>query len=302
MAGLLDVDWRLILFICAGIGATVLIAHQFEKTWPAEPNQSRSEVIADFKLVFVASVMGWITRPVVAMSSVALVNAAGGGLFVLRADTVWDFAVSLAVFLVATDLYSYWSHRLSHAVPALWAMHSLHHSAEALTFITGARHLWLETAIMSAFFPVIAVLFKTPPVIVMTVLFLGFLPNGCAHLNVRLHLGRFSTWINGPQWHRIHHSIQREHLNRNYAAIFPIWDILFGTAWIPAENEFPPSGLVPSERPGIVDGIIWPVRTWRWVDWSRRMIAPARSGSGATPQRERGSMGNAALAPPTAGR
>jgi sterol desaturase/sphingolipid hydroxylase (fatty acid hydroxylase superfamily) len=280
MENLFDIDLRLLLFMCGVIGATVLITRQFEKAWPAEPNQSRSEVIADFKLVFVANLMDWITRPVVAMSSVALVNAAGGGLFVLHADTVWDFAFSLALFLVVTDLYSYWSHRLSHAVPALWEMHSFHHSAEAMTFITGARHLWLETAIMSAFFPAIAVLFKTPSVIVMTALFIGFLPNGCAHLNVRLHLGRFSTWINGPQWHRIHHSIQPEHLNRNFAAIFPIWDVLFRTAWIPTENEFPPAGLVPSERPSVVEGIIWPIRKWRWVGRARQVIASMGSRGG----------------------
>lgn len=271
MADFLGFDWRSALFTYAALGAIVMIARQFEKKWPAEQNQSGSEVAMDFKLVIANSIMSWLVKPVAALSSVALVNAAGGGLISLRTDTGFHFALSLAIFIVASDLYAYWSHRLSHVIPALWAMHSFHHSAEALTLITGARHLWLETAITTAFFPVTAILFKTPPEIVMATLAVGFLPNGCAHLNVRLHLGRFSTWINGPQWHRIHHSVQPEHLNKNFAAIFPIWDLIFGTAWIPAEKEFPKAGLVPSERPGVLEGIVWPLRKWPIAGKARRL-------------------------------
>ncbi len=260
MEHLLGFDWRSTLFILGSLGAMVMIARQFEKRWPAEVNQPSSEVLTDFKLVTANAFITWLVKPAVAISATALVNAAGGGLFTLRADTTLHFALSLAAFLLISDLYGYWSHRLSHMVPALWAMHSLHHSAEALTLVTGARHLWLETAINGAFFPVVAILLKTPPEIVTTALFLGFLPNGCAHLNVRLHLGRFSTWINGPQWHRIHHSIQPEHFDKNFAAVFPIWDVIFGTAWIPGKDEFPIAGLVPGERPGVIAGIIWPFR------------------------------------------
>jgi sterol desaturase/sphingolipid hydroxylase (fatty acid hydroxylase superfamily) len=260
MESLLRFDWRETLFIYASLGAMVMIARQFEKKWPAELNQSGAEVLMDFKVVIVNSIMSWLVKPVVAISAVSLINAAGGGLITLHADTGFHFAVSLVVFLVVSDLYSYWVHRLSHTVPALWAMHSLHHSAEALTLITGARHLWLEGAVTTAFFPLIAVLFRTTPEVVTAALAFGFLPNGCAHLNVRLHLGRFSTWINGPQWHRIHHSIQPEHFDKNFAAIFPIWDVIFRTAWVPGEDEFPKAGLVPSERPGVIAGIIWPFR------------------------------------------
>lgn len=162
MEHLLDFDWRSTLFVLGSLGAMVMIARQLEKRWPAEVNQPSSEVLTDFKLVIANAIMTWLVKPAVAISAVALVNAAGGGLFTLRADTPLHFALSLAIFLLVSDLYSYWSHRISHMVPALWAMHSLHHSAEALTFITGARHLWLETAIVGAFFPSVAMLFKTP--------------------------------------------------------------------------------------------------------------------------------------------
>ncbi len=214
----------------------------------------------DYQLVAVTSVINWLVKPMAATSAVILINALGGGLITLRSDGWWRFGSSLFIVVVVNDLYTYWSHRLSHRVPALWAMHSFHHSAEALTLVTGARHHWLEGFVTIAFFPLMAVLFKMPPDIASTAVAIGFLPNGCAHLNVRLHLGRFSTWINGPQWHRIHHSTQPEHFNKNFAAILPLWDLVFGTAWIPARDEFPDTGLTPRERPNLVEGVIWPFR------------------------------------------
>jgi sterol desaturase/sphingolipid hydroxylase (fatty acid hydroxylase superfamily) len=289
MENFLRFDWRQALFIYAAIGAIVMIARQVEKKWPAELNQSRADVLMDFKLAIANNIMTWLLTPIAAISSIALVNAAGGGLITLHADTGFHFALSLVVFMLASDLYSYWTHRLSHTVPILWAMHSLHHSAEALTFITGARHLWLETAVTIAFFPLVAVLLRTPSEVVTTALFLGFLPNGCAHLNVRLHLGRFSTWINSPQWHRIHHSIQPEHFDKNFAAVFPIWDVIFGTAWVPGKDKFPKAGLVPSERPGVIAGMIWPFRNSPIAAKAGRLLDPIFRRSDLDPPRTAGS-------------
>jgi sterol desaturase/sphingolipid hydroxylase (fatty acid hydroxylase superfamily) len=46
-----------------------------------------------------------------------------------------------------------------------------------------------------------------------------------------------------PQVHRIHHSIDPVHHNRNFADALPIFDIVFGTYHRPAKEEFPPTGL-----------------------------------------------------------
>ncbi|WP_456669859.1 sterol desaturase family protein [Bradyrhizobium sp. USDA 3240] len=46
------------------------------------------------------------------------------------------------------------------------------------------------------------------------------------------------TWINNPQWHRIHHSVEMEHQDKNFAAFFPFWDILFGMACVPKQDEY----------------------------------------------------------------
>jgi sterol desaturase/sphingolipid hydroxylase (fatty acid hydroxylase superfamily) len=237
----------------------VLIARQFEKRWPIDPDLPRSEVLSDWIVTGINVTLGWVATPLTAICSTAIVNAAGGGFIHLRSDGWW-YGVSLLGFILIADLYRYTIHRLYHAVPFLWALHSFHHSAEAMTFVTGARHHWIDRVMEGACFPVMAILFKVPPEILTASAFIIFLPDGCAHLNVRLPLGRAITWLNSPQWHRIHHSTQPEHFNKNFASALPIWDFVFGTAWIPREDEYPATGLVPGEKCDVLTSIIWPFR------------------------------------------
>lgn len=90
---------------------------------------------------------------------------------------------------------------------------------------------------------------------------LYLLPDGLAHTNVRVQLGRFGFWLNNPQYHRIHHSIEPQHRNKNFCKALPLFDVIFGTAYKPGKDEFPATGLVPSDKPvGIIDGIIWSIR------------------------------------------
>ena len=55
-------------------------------------------------------------------------------------------------------------------------------------------------------------------------------------------MGMWTSVICGPQLHRIHHSIHPEHNNKNYAQVFPIIDIVFGTFYMPQNDEFPETG------------------------------------------------------------
>ena len=205
--------------------------------------------------------LGWLVQPLTAVSSAAIVKHLGGGLFHLRVDGWWYY-FSLGFLVILVDLYKYWYHRLAHRVPFLWAMHSFHHSAEAVTLATGARHYWLHGAILAACFPVLAVLFSVPPQL-LGVLPIFFIPEVVVHTNWRIPMGRAVTWVNNPQWHTIHHSSDPVHRDKNFAALLPLWDILFGTAWIPAPGEYPATGLQPGEHADVLDGIIWPLRHLR---------------------------------------
>jgi sterol desaturase/sphingolipid hydroxylase (fatty acid hydroxylase superfamily) len=62
-------------------------------------------------------------------------------------------------------------------------------------------------------------------------------------MNVRWQMGWASVLWCSPQVHRIHHSLEPQHFDKNFAFVFPLWDVLFGTYCPPKRNEFPATGV-----------------------------------------------------------
>ena len=218
-----------------------------------------SEVIDDWKVVSVNFALTALLAPLTAVCSGIILSTLGQGWIHLPTHSYW-YLVSLIFLVVFADLYNYTFHRLQHAIPFLWAMHSFHHSANALTFVTGARHLWMERVLASAVLPIMPLLFQIPPDMQLILSLIYFIPDSCAHLNVRFPMGRMITFVNSPQWHRIHHSAMPEHRDKNFASLLPLWDILFGTAWIPKPDEYPVTGFDPPVSVSVIDSVIWPFR------------------------------------------
>jgi sterol desaturase/sphingolipid hydroxylase (fatty acid hydroxylase superfamily) len=241
------------------IAVIVWAAWFLQRKFPVEPEQSTAAVIADWKLAGLRVGITQLIGPVTAASGIMIINAMGGGWIHLRSDGWW-FLLSVVIVILAMDLWSYLEHRAMHKFPVLWAMHSLHHSSEALSIITGVRHFWLEDVINTAVLPVVGIIFKVPPEVLTTVAAIYILPEGLSHMNVRMSLGRFSLVVNNPQYHRIHHSLEPQHFNKNFCKMLPVFGVIFGTAWKPGKDEFPVTGLADEKATGFLDGIIWPIR------------------------------------------
>jgi sterol desaturase/sphingolipid hydroxylase (fatty acid hydroxylase superfamily) len=159
--------------------------------------------------------------------------------------------VPVAVF----DFFYYWHHRLQHEVPAFWTIHRLHHTTESLNALAAYRIHWLEEPmrVFTMALPMTLIFDISVTRSAWIAAILGQL-SILIHANIRISYGPFTCVMVGPQSHRIHHSFAPRHLDRNYAAIFPFWDMLFGT-WCPPETgEWPPTGLKDGERPR---GVVW---------------------------------------------
>ena len=247
-----------------------------QRKFPVESEQSTAAVFVDWKLAGLRLVIRTVVGPLTAASGIMIINATGGGWVHLRADGWW-FLFSVVVVILAMDFYSYLLHRAQHKVPVLWSMHSLHHSAEALSIVTGARHFWLEDVLNTAVFPIMGIIFSIPQEVLLTVGAVYLVPDGLfSHLNVRMSLGRFALVVNNPQYHRIHHSLEPQHFDKNFCKMLPLFDVIFGTAWWPGKHEFPMTGLAGEKATGFLDGIIWPVR--RRLSWAgRRSSGPTVS-------------------------
>jgi sterol desaturase/sphingolipid hydroxylase (fatty acid hydroxylase superfamily) len=177
------------------------------------------------------------------------------GLFDIRFGTGRGLAILLASLWLASilgDFFFYWYHRWTHENQFLWQHHKMHHTDRELEAISTARQNWLEAVFDGLLIaaPMI-LLFKVDPADqwsagIAAGLAAGILSNllTLSHMNVRWQVGWFSRFWCSPQVHRIHHSLEPQHINRNYAFQFPMWDVIFGTYVHPKKDEFPATGLV----------------------------------------------------------
>jgi sterol desaturase/sphingolipid hydroxylase (fatty acid hydroxylase superfamily) len=244
-----------------------------ERIWPAQPARPASDRINLLVwLAYMAAQFG--LGPAFGGLITLAVNGAGGGLIVLP-STGWGLLVGAAVYLAAMDLAEYAFHRAQHAVPALWAMHSLHHSDPHFDSTTSARHFWAEPVIKSlTVWLAVGMLLKASPAIVALYAAATYL-NVLIHSNTRLDLGRCWWLINTPAYHRLHHSASPEHWNCNFAALLPVYDLIFGGWRRPAPDERPSTGLDTGEAPsGPLEAVLWPVRRVRLRQALRTSSAP----------------------------
>jgi len=115
--------------------------------------------------------------------------------------------------LIIGDLAGYWLHRAQHEVGFLWRFHKIHHSVRTMDWLAGARSHpgGIIATVALAIVPAYLVGFDTAVLGVF-----GVIQGGWAvlyHANVR--------WRMRP--------LDGAAINRNYAGLFPAWDIMFGS-------------------------------------------------------------------------
>jgi sterol desaturase/sphingolipid hydroxylase (fatty acid hydroxylase superfamily) len=146
------------------------------------------------------------------------------GLVAMSASSpaVWLFA------FVGVDLCYYAYHRASHRINFFWATHVVHHQSEEYILSTALRQSWFTGLTSWVFYAPLAVLGVPTSVFVMC-LTLNTLYQFWIHTRAIDKLGAFERVMNTPSHHRIHHAIDPEYIDKNYAGVFIVWDRLFGT-------------------------------------------------------------------------
>ncbi len=159
----------------------------------------------------------------------------------------WPF-VTFLVYVALIDFGEYWRHRLQHRLPWWWALHSLHHDQRQLTLWADDRNHLFDDVLASVWSGSLALLIGIAPAEYPLVMVAFRLVESLSHSNVRLGFGRLgSAVVVGPQYHRLHHSLEHARppfdrtMGCNFAVILPVWDVIFGT-WR-RDPGFPATGV-----------------------------------------------------------
>jgi sterol desaturase/sphingolipid hydroxylase (fatty acid hydroxylase superfamily) len=150
----------------------------------------------------------------------------------------------VVIFLVVSDLLLYWIHRGFHGAK-LWKYHAVHHSSEDLDWISAWRFHPINIFLGSVAVDVALLLAGITPEVLVFIAPFTTAQSAFVHANLKWTLGPFKYVLAGPVFHRWHHTAAERGGSKNFAATFPILDLMFGTFYMPAK-ELP-------DRYGIAD-------------------------------------------------
>jgi sterol desaturase/sphingolipid hydroxylase (fatty acid hydroxylase superfamily) len=199
---------------------------------------------------------GWLPSLVGAFAIATLVVQLLDGLYrpALVVPAWLAMTVFTAVLFVAWDASRFLLHLAMHRVPALWAFHQVHHSAEELTPLTFHRLHPVESllyqlrgAVVTGGVTGLAFWLVRGEAVAWEVFGVGAVGlalnsvfGNLRHSHVWVSFGRWERWFVSPAQHQLHHALDNDHVN--LGTWLAVWDRMLGT-WEPARSAPAQYGL-----------------------------------------------------------
>jgi sterol desaturase/sphingolipid hydroxylase (fatty acid hydroxylase superfamily) len=262
----------------AGIVAAYFVIAVSERLvpWHRSWLYSHGDLRTDIGLALTNGALGGVLTPAllvaVAVAGAALSEQVGAGLWPVG----WPLLAQLALALFVAELVEYSFHRMMHEVPWMWRFHATHHSAPRLYWLNAARFHPIDLFLVGAVKMVpLALLGAGLPIFALVNLF-SAVHGAYQHANLPVRLGPLNWIFSMTELHRWHHSKRVEEGNHNYGGNLIVWDLIFGTRYLPDDRE-PPEQIGIERLPGFPMGFWANVASpFRW----RRLVAE----SGAAPR------------------
>lgn len=163
-----------------------------------------------------------------------------------------------AMMFIISDFLLYWLHRWFHG-KQMWKFHAIHHSPEQVDWLSTYRfhpiNSWLAFTLVDS----LMLLSGFSPAALGVLATFNVLYSPMVHANLNWTFGPFKYLFASPVFHRWHHTSQAEGMDKNFAPTFPIFDVMFGTFYMP-EGRLPEQyGISGTHIPdGFVPQTIWP--------------------------------------------
>ncbi len=138
-------------------------------------------------------------------------------------DNAWQ---TWLLALILADFGHYCHHWFDHHVAVCWSVHGVHHQPEQMNYTVAMRHAWFSDLYSFPFYiwlPLLGVP-TTQFFIATTILSVHAL---ITH-SEQFRFPGFGIFVT-PQSHILHHAKNPRYLDRNYGAMFCLWDRMFRT-------------------------------------------------------------------------
>ncbi len=205
-----------------------------ERLVPQHPDQTvfRTEWREDLFYYLVSSMM---------VQVLSFLTLAPSGFILAKADLSatrnflgnLPLIVQIILIMILTDFVQYWLHRAFHRVPALWRFHAVHHSAQTMDWLAGARMHFLEVIILRAVTATPMFVAGFSETALQAYILIVYVYSSILHSNIRVEPKWLSGILATPRFHHWHHGVEREAIDVNFAIHFPLFDRIFGTHHLP---------------------------------------------------------------------
>ncbi|MXW53676.1 MAG: sterol desaturase family protein [Gammaproteobacteria bacterium] len=248
-------------YVSVLFGAAVVTLHELAVPYRNEWNPTWFEIANDTTYMIVCQVFFERVLTLAALFIVVRLATIASWQGVGFWPHDWPVWLQAGAILVIGDFLRYWLHRGFHRFPWMWRLHAVHHSPERLYWLNVGRFHPLEQVIqfIADALPFILLGVSTD---VLSVYFVFYAVNGFyQHSNCHVRLGWLNWIVAGPELHRWHHSLDLRESNNNFGNNLIVWDLLFGTRYLPQDREVTTLGIAAINYP---------------MDFLRQLAAPFR--------------------------
>lgn len=160
----------------------------------------------------------------------------------------WPPIARIVMALLIVDFLNWFHHYIRHKIDILWLFHSVHHSQREMNMFTDLRVHFVEHFVAKpiVILPLFMLDLDLEPAFWIVLIRDWY--SRVYHANLRTNFGPLRHLFVTPQSHRIHHSADPRHRDRNFGVLLTLWDRIFGTQW-PNYNEYPATGITDSAFP-----------------------------------------------------
>lgn len=147
------------------------------------------------------------------------------------------FWPQLVVYLLGFDLVMYVTHRAFHTAQ-LWHFHAVHHSSQQVEWVSSSRFHPVDLVLHAVMSDVVMLLLGIPPEVLAWFVPFSVVISALVHANLNWDFGWGRYILVSPVYHRWHHTSADRGGSSNFAATFPLFDLMFGTFYMP-RGELP---------------------------------------------------------------